>query len=520
MTLLKRFVICRTILLTHESHVCKCRRNQSTVVGSVDCHIDKRYANAKPFSAIPGPVGVPGIGSLMQYTGPFKKYDISRYQEALECRWKSYGPVVKETIGTRTAVRLYDPDDVQTVYQHEGMWPNIIPILESSRKYRESRNMSPGLGNINGEEWNRMRKAIQSVMLRPQEVAKYLPFENEVADDVLVEIEQRRDSEGNVVDFNNLMARWNMETAGLICFEKRLGALEEGMESHTQRMIQANYDIFDISTKLMFNPPWQFTTYSTLSKRHFEAEDYFYRNGQDLVNSTLSHIKTLTEDGELKEGQYQFVSHLLSNTDLNFKDLSITVLTLFADGLNATVPTFLFALYCLAKNQKMQENAFKELQQNTTDNITVGCLKNLSYLKACFKESYRFYPLNLDTKRVLDKDIVLGGYQIPAGTVIEFCSFVQQMSPDYFDNPNDYQPERWIRGSSHYKNHHPFILIPFSHGPRMCIGRRIAEQDMYVMMAKVLKKYRVSTPTEDLGLKFQIIQTLDRPVTFTFEKRE
>ncbi|XP_033758347.1 probable cytochrome P450 CYP44 [Pecten maximus] len=450
---------------------------------------------------------------------PFRKYDISGYQAVLESRWKEYGPVVKETIGRNTTVRLFDPDDVQTVYKHEGVWPKIIPILESSMKYRESRDMSPGLGNINGEEWSTMRKAIQSIMLRPQEVAKFLPVVNEVADDVIEEIEHMKDTEGNIVNFNDTMGRWNMETAGMICFDKRLGALKEGPDSHSQRMIQANYDIFDLSTKMMFTPPWKHITYSRLSKRHFEAEDYFYRNSQHLVNTTVSHIKSRIEKGELKEGQFHFVSHLLSNTNLNFKDLSITVLTLFADGLNATVPTFLLALYCLAKNPQIQEKAFKELQQNTSEGITVDCLQKMSYLKACFKESYRFYPLNLDTKRVLNHDIAVEGYQIPAGTVIEICSFVQQMSSQYFDNPTEFQPDRWIRGSRHFKNHHPFILIPFSHGPRMCIGRRIAEQDMYVMMAKLLKKYKVATPMEDLGLKYQIIQTLDRPVTFTFEKR-
>ncbi|XP_060083014.1 probable cytochrome P450 CYP44 [Ylistrum balloti] len=494
-----------------------CAKHQSNFEGS---DVEEAYVKAKPFKEIPGPSGLPVIGTLMQYTGPFRQHDVAHYQAVLESRWKQYGSIMKETIGKSTAVRLFDPDDIQTVYKHEGVWPHIVPILESSKKYRESRNMSPGLGNINGEVWSTLRKAIQPVMMRLQDVAEFLPYVNEVADDVIDKIDNMVDNTGSIPHFNNLMARWNLETAARICFDQRLGALDEGTDSHSQRMIQANYDIFDLSTKMMFTLPWKFKANQRLSDRHYEAEDYFYSNGQNLVNTAVSRIKTLAANKDLKEGQFLFISYLLFNTNLSFEDLSITALTLFADGLNATVPTFLLALYCLAKNPQIQEKAFRELQRNVPDKyVTYDCLKKLTYLKACFKESYRFFPLNLDTKRVINHDIVLGGYQVPAGTTIEMCSFVQQMSSKFFDNPTEFQPERWIRGSDHFKMHHPFIVIPFSHGPRMCIGRRIAEQDMYVMMAKLLKTYKVTTSTRDLGLKFQIIQTLDKPVTFSFEKR-
>ncbi|OWF54646.1 probable cytochrome P450 CYP44 [Mizuhopecten yessoensis] len=488
---------------------------------AVDRTLSTDYDSAKPFSDIPGPTGLPFIGTLMQYTGPFRKYDIDNYQAVLESRWKEFGPVLRETIGNRTAVRLFDPDHVQAVYQHEGVWPNIVPILESSRKYRESKDMSPGLGNINGQEWNTMRKAIQTVMMRPHNVAQFLPFVNEVADDVIDEICIRKDNEGNIAHFNYLAGRWNLETAGMICFEKRLGALKEGFDSHSQRMIQANLDIFEFSTKLMFVLPWDFITYRKLSKKHFAAEDYFYSDGRNLINTTVSHIKNLVDNGELVEGKFVFLSYLLSSSNLNNKDLIITALTVFADGLNATVPALLLALHCLAKNPQAQQKAFEEVHQHVPEDgyITQDVLNKMPYIKACFKESFRLYPLNLDIKRIVDKNIAVGGFQIPAGTVIEICSFVHQMSPQYFDDPTEFRPERWLRGSSHFRNHHPFIVIPFSHGPRMCIGRRIAEQDMYVMMAKLLKRFKITTPTDELGLKFQIIQTLDRPITFTFEER-
>ena len=46
-------------------------------------------------------------------------------------------------------------------------------------------------------------------------------------------------------------------------------------------------------------------------------------------------------------------------------------------------------------------------------------------------------------------------------------------SPEYFDNPEDYQPERWIRGEENETSVHPYLLTPFGHGPRMCAGKII-----------------------------------------------
>ena len=55
--------------------------------------------------------------------------------------------------------------------------------------------------------------------------------------------------------------------------------------------------------------------------------------------------------------------------------------------------------------------------------------------------------------------------------------------PEYFDNPEDFRPERWLRTGA--DTIHPFAVMPFGNGPRMCVGRRIAEQQMYLILVKV-----------------------------------
>lgn len=58
---------------------------------------------------------------------------------------------------------------------------------------------------------------------------------------------------------------------------------------------------------------------------------------------------------------------------------------------------------------------------------------------------------------------------------------------EYFPRPLEFIPERWIKGDpqENSKNYHPYTVLPFGFGPRMCIGRRIAELEMWQFITKV-----------------------------------
>lgn len=486
-----------------------------------DSPTESTYDNAKPFNDIPGPKGLPFLGTLHHYRGPFRKFNFEKFQVALHDRYEKYGPIMKETIAGVTAVRLFDPDCIRVVYQNEGKIPHVAPLMDTTRLYRSQKNMSPGLGNTNGEEWYRLRSAVQQMMMRPREVTVYLPNVQDVAEDFITKISKTaQNKNGHISNFRMELAKWNLESSSMTCFETRLGCLESGPGSWAEKMITANADIFALSTKIMFSMPFH-TLFSTPAwKTLVTAEDFFFLNGQKLVDNTTQKIDTLVSEGKMDDSQYNFLAYLLGRKELSYKDISIITLSLFGDGLNTTVPTLLFTLYCLAKNPHSQQLVYEEITKAMPvgEPITADMIARLPYLKACVKEASRLYPIGLDIKRIPQKNLVLGGYQVPAGTIVELVPYVLFRSPKHFADPEQFKPERWLRDGS-ATNIHPYLLTPFGHGPRMCAGRRFAEQEMYVLLSKFLQRFVIGWHGDDLELKFQTLMVPDKLVTLSFKDR-
>lgn len=65
----------------------------------------------------------------------------------MEDLYKKYGPLVRQDLGTGTVIHIFDPEDIRTVYINEGTMPHVVPLQETAQLYRQTRDMSPGLGN-------------------------------------------------------------------------------------------------------------------------------------------------------------------------------------------------------------------------------------------------------------------------------------------------------------------------------------------------------------------------------------
>ncbi|XP_045117691.1 probable cytochrome P450 CYP44 isoform X2 [Portunus trituberculatus] len=514
----------QTLLKRHDTFLIAGKRGREVVRHlsnvSADVLVEE---SAKPFTAIPGPPRLPVLGTLLPYKVGLKK--LSEYHHEVCRLHQQYGPVVREVFGSQTLVHVFDPADIKTVYDNDGKMPHVPPLQETSQFYRKKKSISPGLGNINGEEWYRLRHAVQQMMLRPRETSYYYPIQDEVACRAVDKLEAELDDQGFVRNLDFLIPKWIMESAGMCCFEKSIGCLNGGAgEDWSQRLVETNLKIFQLSAEMKFSLRLYRFFKSPKYRSLLSLEDYFYGSTFKFINDVVEELKALVAQNKLQEGQYNFLTYLLSRKELSHKDVLAITFSLFTDGLSTTAPTFLGNLHCLALNQDVQETLYQEINKTHIDPdapITLGVINKMRYLKAVVKEVFRFYPVGEAVQRFSQRDMVLGGYHIPAWTYLELNPYVWLQSKEHFVEPEKFMPERWLRDTAGTSTINPYVLNPFSMGIRMCAGRRFAEQDIYIGLCRLLLKFRVEATSNDPPeQEWAVLLKPKTPLPVKFVKRE
>lgn len=106
------------------------------------------------------------------------------------------------------------------------------------------------------------------------------------------------------------------------------------------------------------------------------------------------------------------------------KNLAITIASdMLIAGVDSTASTLCGLLYCLAKNPEKQKLLRKEVLSvlpERDSKVTADKMKSLPYLKAAMKESLRMYSVVSGTTRMITRDMVFQGYQVPANVRLIF----------------------------------------------------------------------------------------------------
>ena len=131
---------------------------------------------------------------------------------------------------------------------------------------------------------------------------------------------------------------------------------------------------------------------------------------------------------------------------------------------------------------------------------------------------FRTNPAAPAMARILNDSFEVDGFSCPPKTTYVFAHYHMGNSPRFIQNPEIFSPERWLR-SGDVEKMHPFLILPFGHGPRMCVGKRFAMQEVSIVLAKILQNYSIEWHYPEMGMITETITKPSVPLTFTFKDR-
>lgn len=181
--------------------------------------------------------------------------------------------------------------------------------------------------------------------------------------------------------------------------------------------------------------------------------------------------------------------------------------TLIVAGHETTASTLNWIWYLLSQHRDVEEKLASELDQFLGSELPeFDDLPKFTYTRRVIEETLRLYPAGwLMTRRALNDDR-LGEYFVPAGTEIYIPPYFIQRNPNLWENPNGFNPDRFARDASPPR--HELAMLPFSAGPRNCIGEFFARVEIQIHLMVVAGRLRLhyvehSPPELDVGVNLR-----------------
>jgi cytochrome P450 family 4 len=197
--------------------------------------------------------------------------------------------------------------------------------------------------------------------------------------------------------------------------------------------------------------------------------------------------------------------------------------TFMFEGHDTTSAAICYALMLIACHPDVQERIVEEMHQVLAGSTKPDyrTLQELKYLERCLKEVLRLFPSVPFIARVLGEDMTTySGHHLKAGTMIHLHIYDLHRNPDIYPDPEKFDPDRFL--PENCQNRHNFAYVPFSAGPRNCIGQKFAMLEIKAVLCGVLAEFvlePVDTP-ESLELKTELVLRSSGGVRVKFVPRK
>jgi len=422
--------------------------------------------------------------------GPQTPLDLERADDKLQkmqVLWQRYGDCYRVRAASREAETwvITDPDWVRRVLvsNHRNYCKGIG--IERVRVL-----LGNGLMTSEGGQWRCQRRLLQAAFHKPRIEVYFdifLQQAKKLADRCLA---AARD--GQAVNITAAVSESALTAVLQTLFSEDLASLDDGAGQAVFQLVSA-----DSRRDLQFAV--RFRALGSLIQKVMDNR----RREQRFPADLLSHCLLARDKA--------------SGEPMPDKQIIDEVLTLIVAGHETTAASLNWVWYLLASHPESLQPVRAALLNFDPDHVPDWpSLAQLQALTQVIKEALRLYPPGwLYTRRALHDDHY-NGYRLPAGSDVFVSSWLLHRHPQFWDQPDTFMPERFSPAQESQR--HRYVYLPFSAGPRHCIGESFAMAEMMIhlaVMAKCVqpepisdKAVRLSAdvnlrPREPLYLKFK-----------------
>ena len=198
------------------------------------------------------------------------------------------------------------------------------------------------------------------------------------------------------------------------------------------------------------------------------------------------------------------------------------VITFLVGGFHTTAYMLTWAFYFLLKQPHCLKKLTSELDEVLGDRVvpTLEDINKLTYLNQCVSETLRCSVLAPWAARFSNREIVVGGYRVPAKTPIIQALGVSLHDSKLWSNPKEFHPERFA--PTRLKNQPVLSFVPFGFaGKRICPGQRYAKVEGLVILSALLKRFSIALDNPELKVKavHGLVTCPDRKILMNVRER-
>ncbi|XP_049807925.1 cytochrome P450 4g15 [Schistocerca nitens] len=474
---------------------------------------------------IPGPPGLPVLGNALSFIGKNEEIFERVYTMSFE-----FGSVVKTWIGPKLLIFLTDPRDVELILSS-----NVY--IDKSTEYRFFKPwLGEGLLISSGQKWRSHRKLIAPTF-HLNVLKSFIDLFNANSRDV---VNKLRKEGTKTFDVHDYMSECTVE----ILLETAMGVTKSTQDKSGYEYAMAVMKMCDIlhlrHTKLWLRPDWLFnlTRYGTeqvklldvihgLTKKVLKKKKEEFQKGggakryiaseqtDTAAAAALSANKGLRDDLDEQDendvGQKKrlaFLDLMIESAQngvvLTDEEIKEEVDTIMFEGHDTTAAGSSFFLSMMGIHQDIQDKVIQELDEIFGDSDRPATFQDtleMKYLERCILETLRMFPPVPIIARQLHEELKLASMDVtlPAGCTVVVGTYKVHHREDIYPNPEVFNPDNFIPEKT--ADRHYYAFIPFSAGPRSCVGRKYAMLKLKIILSTILRNYRVYSDLTEKDFK-------------------